>query len=117
MNIISDVLFVIIMLVAFVYFARKTRKTRSEIKERANKDYDSEEELPNDELESRLGEAILMYEELEERYWAHIGFLAGLASYYYWDVWYLSFGIGILLMLVGHQYLSIRPFRSGIRDI
>ncbi|RHW76805.1 hypothetical protein [Colwellia sp. RSH04] len=117
MNIIADVLLVLIILVTFLYFARKARKTRSEIKKCANQDYESEEELSNDELDRRLCEAKLMYEELEERYWGHIGFLAGLASYYYWDIWYLSFGIGILLMLVGHQYLSIKPFRSGIRDI
>jgi hypothetical protein len=116
MESIGGVLFVIIIFITLFHSARRISKIRSKIKAGANKECDAEIELTNDELEIRLGEADLMYEELEQTYWAHTSALIGIASYFYWHNGYLSLGASVLLALLGDKYLSIKPFKSGIPD-
>ena len=116
MESVDGFIFIIIVLVSLIYSARSASKIKAKLKARANKEYDSEAELTNDELKSRLGEAEVMYEELEQTYWVHIGVLVGIVSYFYWHVWYLSISISVMLIFVGDKYLSIKPFKSGVPD-
>jgi hypothetical protein len=112
----EGVFFVSIILIMLFISAKNSSKVRARIKAQANADYDNEIELSTEELESRLGEANLIYEELEQTYWLHISIAIGIASYFYWHVWYLSLGIGLALVFIGDTYLSIKPFKSGMHD-
>lgn len=116
MESINGILFVTIVLLSLIYSARKASIARGKIKDQANKDYDCDVELTATELKERLGEAEIMYEELEKTYWIHVGVLVGLSSYFYLHNWYLSIGVSLLLMIVGEKFLSIKPFKSGIPD-
>lgn len=116
MESISGVLFLVLSALILIHSGRRNAKIRTEIKARTNKEFDDEIELTNDDLKARLSEVELMYEELEQTYWEHIGALVGIASYFYWQNWYISFGVAILLIFVGGKYLSIKPFKSGIPD-
>ena len=111
-----DAVFIVFFVTSIIYQGRRCSKIRAEIKARANKEYDEEIDLTKAELESRLGEAELMYEELEETHWTHIALWAGFASYFYWQNWYISLGIFVFLFFVGDKYLSIKPFKSNIPD-
>lgn len=109
-------LFILVVIIAIVFSARKTAQQRAKIKERVNREYDQEIKFSTDELESRLGESELMYEDLEQTYWVHVGALVAIATYFYWHVWYLSTAVGIGLIFVGYKYLSLRPFTTGVAD-
>ena len=109
-------LFILVGIILIFYSARKTALQRTKIKNRINLEYEQEIELSTDELESRLSDAELMYEDLEESYWEHTGFLVALATYFYWHIWYLSLVIGIGLIIVGRIYLSLKPFTTNMPD-
>ena len=109
-------LFILVVIILIFSSARKTTQQRAKIKERINREYDQEIELSTDELESRLSEAELMYEGLEESYWEHVGLLVAIATYFYWHVWYLSLTVGISLIFVGYKYLSLKPFTTNMPD-
>ena len=104
----------LIVLGAFGWQAKIVHQQRSEIKKRANEEYEKEVELTINELQSRLGESELKYESLEDTYWLHIGMFSGVASHLYWHLWYISIPIAILIWVVGVNYLTLRPFVSGI---
>ena len=112
----EGVVFILLILISIIVHARKTSKIKARIKAQANEDYERATEIPKEELQRRLGEADLMYEELEKTYWVHLGIAIGMASYFYWHIWYLSLGIGLLIVFIGDNCLSIKPFVSGIPD-
>jgi len=112
----EGIFFISLILILLFISAKKSAKFRASIKAQANADYDSETEVHAEEFQSRLGEANLMYEELEQTYWVHLSIAIGVASYFYWHIWYLSFGIGLALVFIGDNYLSIKPFKSGMHD-
>ena len=109
-------LIILVGIIAIVFSARKNAKHRAIIKERANRDYEQENELSQDELETRLSESELMYEHLEETHWLSVGLLVGIATYFYWHIWYVSVAIGIGLIIIGSKYLSLHPFTTGVPD-
>jgi hypothetical protein len=109
-------LFILAVIIALLHHARKTAIQRNKIKERINREYDQEIELSTDELKSRLGESELMYEDLEQSFWVHVGVLIAVATYFYWHFWYISLVIGPSIIFVGYKYLSLRPFTTGIAD-
>jgi len=106
---------VALLIVIQIFFsARKVSKQRLQIKEQANKDFDKGVEV--DVLESRLGDAELMYEDLEETYWVHISALIVISTYFYWHLWYVSIAIGAALLFIGVKYLSLKPFSTATPD-
>ncbi len=113
----EEVILLSLFILAFILDFFKSKKYRKEIKERANREWSEEIELTADELEERLSETELMYENLEETYWMHIGLLVGFLSYLYWHVWYVSLLIFVVVAFGGSRYLAIRPFTSGIADL
>ena len=113
----AEALLILIIIISLAYLTRKVKQQRGRIKERVNREFNQGIELSTDELENRLGELELMYENLEETYWAHIGVLVGISTYLYWHVWYVSIAIGVGLILIGCKFLSIRPFITGVADI
>jgi hypothetical protein len=113
----EDWILIILVVVALIYSARKTAVQKSIIKKRANHEINKKIDLTQEEFEIRLGKAELMYENLEQSYWAHVGLLVGIISYLYWHVWYLSLVIGVTLMFIGYKFLSFKPFTSGVADI
>ena len=112
----EEVILLSLFIVAFVLDFIKSKKYRKEVKERANREWSDGIELTADELEERLSETELMYENLEETYWMHIGLLAGFFSYLYWHVWYVSILIFLVVGFGGSRCLAIRPFSNGIAD-
>ena len=109
-------LFILVVIILILFSARKTAQQRAKVKERVNREYDQEIELSTEELESRLGEAELMYEDLEKTYWGSVGVLVAIATYSYWHTWYISLTIGISLIVVGRKYLSLKPFTTNMPD-
>ncbi|MBU1369062.1 MAG: hypothetical protein KKE62_18825 [Proteobacteria bacterium] len=110
-------LIIIAVIIVGIYCnVRFTAKQRSLIKKRSNWEYEKEIELTKDELESRLGEAEIMYEDLEEQYWTDVALLVGIMSYLYWHIWYISLLITLIIGFTGIKYLTIRPFKTGIPD-
>ena len=112
----TEIVVVSFIFVCFVYQAKTVAKHRRKLRDRANENFRSEIELSTDELESRVFEVELMYEELEGTYWAHVSALAGALSYLYWDIWYLSLIVFILLWFIGERFLTLKPFKMGITD-
>jgi len=113
---ISSILFIVLALISIAFTARKSSKARTKIIEQANEDYDNGVSLTAYELQNRLDRANVFYEDLETKYWVHIGALTGFASYLYWDVWYLSVGLCVFLFFIGDMFMSIKPFKSGIPE-
>jgi len=110
-------LFILLIIILFIFDIRKVKHHRDEIKERVNREFDQEIVLSVDELESRLGESEIMYENLEETYWVHVGLLVGMATYLHWYNWYVSIAIGVGVIFIGYKFLCIRPFKTGVPDI
>lgn len=106
-------LFVLLIIIAVIYDARKVKQHRDRIKERVAREFSQEIELSVDELQSRLGESELMYENLEETHWVHVGLLVGTATYFYWHNWYISIAMGVSLIFIGYKFLCFRPFTTG----
>ena len=104
-----------ILTVAVIIEITNTVKRRRKIKERATRE--SKIGLTRDELENRLGESELMYEELEKSYWLHIGILVGVCVQLYLHNWYISVISSVVAIILGYKYLTIRPFTSGTPDI
>jgi hypothetical protein len=113
MELTEGVLLIIIILFSIIFSGINASKVRAKIKARAIHEYKIENELTQDELESRLLEAEIMYEDLEQTYWVHVGVLIGVALYFCWHIWYLSIAISVLIIFVGDKYLSIKPFKSS----
>lgn len=111
-----DVLVVLVVLGAMFFDFMKTKKHRNRIKERDKKEFEGKIELSADELESRLGESELLYEDLEQTYWVQAGLLLGICSYLYWHVWYVSIISGVGVAFVGWKYIALRPFSNGAND-
>jgi len=109
-------LYIILVIITLLLHARKIAIQRNKIKERTNREYDQEIELSTDELESRLGESELMYEDLEQTYWMHVGILIAIATYFYWHFWYISLVVGPTIIFVGYKYLSLKPFTTNLND-
>lgn len=108
--------YILLVIVALIISARNTATKRAKIKEQVNREYDEEVELTRDELESRLGEAEILYEDLEQTYWVHVGVLIGIATYFYGHIWYLSVAIGVGVIIVGYKFLSLKPFSTAMPD-
>lgn len=66
--------------------------------------------------QDRLGESEIMYEDLEETYYVHISVLVGLAAQLYWDTWYISVAIGLLVAFMSLKFLALKPFTNGVSD-
>lgn len=111
-----DSILILFFLIALANTANNSRLHRKRIKESANREYNEEIELSLDELESRLNQSELMYEDLEQTYWVHVSTLIGICSYLYWHSWYISIAIGVGLIFLGVKYLAIRPFTTGVPD-
>ena len=111
----TGLIFVIIVIGLFIHDAVKTKKRRAYIKERANAEYNSDN-LGQEYYRERLGESELMYEDLEETYYMHIALLIGIAVHLYWDVWYLSILVVVLVAFLGIKFLATRPFSHGVPD-
>ena len=110
----EELTLLLIVLGAFVWQAKIVHQQRSKIKERANEEFEKDIDPTIDELQSRLGESELQYESLEDTYWLHIGMFSGVASHLYWHHWYISIPIAISIWVVGGNYLTLKPFASGI---
>lgn len=116
---VEALIFICVAVASLGYSAYRTKRERTRIKERANREYQDEHEPTRDEIESRLLEAELMYEDLEENYWLQMGLLLSIGSYLYWNLWYISAGIGVGIVWIGYKFLSVRPFTTGTpgRDV
>ena len=111
-----DLAFIGVVIFALIRQVLDTAKRRKQIKDRANRDFEADGEIPRGELDNRLSEMESMYEDLEQTYWAHISALVGIASYAHWHIWYISVSIFVALAIVGTQFLSLKPFTTGIAD-
>ena len=116
MDFIGEIFICIIVVYLMVRQARHVIKIKKDIKRRANREFESDCQPTIEELESRLGESEVMYENLESSYWAHISVLVGIVSYLYWYVWYISLPIAVLLWVVGVKFLSVKPFTASVPD-
>ena len=116
MNSIEGIILLLIVIWALASAVRNTAKQKAMIKARTNNEYDNDIELTTDELQNRLGDSEIMYEDLEQKYWVHVSVLIALCTYFYSHVWYLSIGIGILLTFIGCKFLSVRPFSTAVPD-
>lgn len=116
MDEIEGIVLLLIVAWALISSAKNTAKQRARIKERANHEYDGETEISADELESRLDDAEIMYEDLEQTYWVHVSVLIGLCTYFYWHIWYVSLGLGMGLAYIGCKFLSVKPFSTAVPD-
>ena len=112
----SEILFFIFTVVLTAFNIKKSKNRRKTIRDRVQREFDEEVELSSEELESRLGESELMYEDLEQTHWVTVGILLSFCSYLYWHVWYVSIAIGVCVVFVGWKYIAIRPFTTGIVD-
>jgi hypothetical protein len=110
----SELVVVLAALILMFYGAYRTRSARKKIKEQANRDF--HEKLNRDQLESRLSESELMYENLEIDYWIMVSLFVGVCTYLYWHVWYISVPATIGLAWLGTQYFAAKPFSTGIPD-
>jgi len=63
---IEGIIFFLVVVWAIFSAAKNTAKQRAAIKARTNQEYDQETELTSDELQSRLGDSEIMYENLEQ---------------------------------------------------
>ena len=113
---IEALIFICVAVASLGYSAYRSNRDRTRIKERANREYQDEHEPTRDELESRLGEMELMYEGFEESYWFQMGVLLSFGSYLYWNLWYISAGIGVGIVWIGYKFLAVRPFTTGTPD-
>ena len=117
MKLVEGIAFLVFIVILFVYDVRKISQRRLQIKVRANKEFDEETELTIEELESRIGEAELMYEDLEQTYWMHVSAFIGISTYFYWHLWYASVAIAAATAFIGYKYLSVKPFTTSIPEI
>ena len=108
---------IFLVVAAIIHGFIKTKKYRENIKTIANKEYENEIEATIEELEDRLSDSQIMYEELEQDYWIHIGLLLGAISHSYCHTWYISIAIGLFIMFFGVKFLSLRPFSTATPDI
>ncbi len=108
----EEVLFALFALALIFMDVYKSKKYRDTIRERAQREYEEAIELTVEELESRLGESELLYEDFEQTHWMTVGLLLGICSYIYWHVWYLSVAISVSVVFIGWKYIAIRPFTT-----
>lgn len=113
---ITEILIIAWLVIALPISIYKTAKIRRANKERVNREFHSEVELTAEEHQSRIGEIELMYEDLEETYWAHIGALCAIIAHLYWHNWYATVLMGVSIIFIGYKFLTIRPFTTGIPD-
>jgi hypothetical protein len=111
-----ELLFIAAIFVALLMEARKMATRRGKLKQRSNQEFDQEIEISRDELELRLGESELMYEDLESTYWMHVSALVAISTHLYWHNWYLSLAMFAALAIIGVTFLSLKPFTTSIHD-
>jgi hypothetical protein len=110
-------LVLLIVIVAMIAWQIKTVSSRkAEIRLRAHKDFEVGYMPTIEELQNRLSESELQYEELEHTYWVHIGVFVGIAAQLYWNIWYVSIAIALFTIFVGVKFLSSNPFTSKIAN-
>lgn len=111
-NIISATFFIGL----FFVFARQTASAKQKIKKRANEEYVSSKNINTEDLQKRLAESELMYEELERERVIVFAFLAGLLSLHTLNEWYWALLSAVIAGVLADKYLSVKPFTNDISD-
>lgn len=112
----TDIVITTWIMVALVKSIKNTSKIKRINKERVNREYNSTSDLSVEEYQTRIGETVLMYEDLEGDYWFVGAGLFSIIAHLYWHNWYITVLIGVSIWVVGWKFLAIRPFTNGIPD-
>lgn len=115
-NLIPIALFTTFVIWRTISAVKHTRKRKNEIKQRANLEYNNDITISAEELERRLSESELMYQDLEETYWIQSSLLIGLCTYLYWGIWYISLIVCMAIAFIGFKFLSLKPFSTSLPD-